>query len=357
LEKIRGSISVPVTHAKNNPASILFTSSQERTCQAKVLSSQVRNEPCQYLSIREQANPSLCCSNLLHFKHEPLQFKLAWSDLSQILQKLANSYLNQINLGRIVKNGTFLLRFRLFLILSFHVSFRSLEGAPEEEPAQFCAWRSSLLRGDMEWEELAQGEPAWQALEKRMIADPSAPFKDDDAQERIGRLLAFALGVSFESEKRLFKRAAATLLMQCSGNVSGVEDSLRRLLETSWANWARRQNSAWALLVSIRREWERMKRLEDEETRKFVEGVFSELAEAFGLDYDSVAQLCLSDLFLLLDEFEKDEILEKFLALRNGPFMDWARKLGISPRTFLKKLREELVLEPKPKKRDWRVVE
>jgi len=210
----------------------------------------------------------------------------------------------------------------------------------------------------MEWEELTRGKPAWEVLEKRMVADPSAPFKDDDAQEQIGRLLAFALGVSFESEKRLFKRAAATLLMQCSGNVSGVEDSLRRLLETSWANWARKQNSVWALLVSIRREWERTKRLEDEDTRKFVETVFSELAEAFGLDYDSVAQPCLSDLLLLLDEFEQDEIFEKFLALKTGPYMDWARKLGISPRTFLKKLREELVLQPRTEgERDWRVVD
>jgi len=208
----------------------------------------------------------------------------------------------------------------------------------------------------MEWEELIRDrEPAWKALERRMVADPSAPFKDKDAQEQIGRLLAFALGVGFEQEKKLFKRVAATLLMQCSGDVSGLENALRRLLETTWANWARRQNSPWALLVSIRREWERMRRLNDEKTRKFVERLLSELADEFGLAYDSVASCCLSDLLLLLDEFQQQEIWEKFLALKEGPFMEWARKLGISPRTFLKKLREELTLQPRKVKRDWRV--
>jgi len=209
----------------------------------------------------------------------------------------------------------------------------------------------------MEWEELTEGKPAWEALEKRMMADPSAPFKDGSAQERLGQLLAFALGVSFEKEKRLFKKAAANLLMWSEGDVDGLERSLQRLLETSWANWARKQHSVWALLTSIRREWERTKKLDDEEIRKFVERLFTELADAFELDYDSVALTCLSDLLLLLDVFEQDEIWEKFLALRNGPFMDWARKLGISPRTFLKKLREELVLKPPERKRDWKVVE
>jgi len=210
-----------------------------------------------------------------------------------------------------------------------------------------------------DWEELINSVPkAHERLKNRMVADPSAPWRDADAQRDIGSMLAFSLGVEFELEKKPFRRAAAKLLSQCSGDVAGLRGVIQNLYRTSWLAWARKQNSPYALLNSIRRAWKREQFLAVPEKRRLVEALITKIADALDKPYEQVAWACLQELIVLLEMYNEGAVEEAFAEVLNSDYVEWMKSLNVSPRAFTSKVREHLMFrsEAKEKERDWRVV-
>jgi len=166
-----------------------------------------------------------------------------------------------------------------------------------------------------EWEELIESAPkAYEQLKSRMIADPSAPWRDTDAQSKIGSMLAYSIGTEFESEKKLFRKAAAQLLSQCSGDVAGLKSVIQSLYRTSWLSWARKQNSPYSLLNSIRRAWKREQFLAEPRRRRLVENLITEIADALDKPYEQVAWSCLQGVIVLLEMYGEKAVEEAFFS-------------------------------------------
>jgi len=212
---------------------------------------------------------------------------------------------------------------------------------------------------DKEWEELIESAPRpYERLGRRMVADPAAPWRDLEARERIGLLLAFALGVEFFLEKKLFRKAAAKLLASCRGDVEGLESTISDLFRTNWLIWARQQNSPYSLLLSIRRAWRRESFLFDEKKRKVVEGLLQELARKLDLKYEQVAFSCLNGLVTLLELYGEEKVETAFSEILCSDFPKWMKTFGASPKAFLSRVKEYLMFEDSFEyERDWEVSE
>jgi hypothetical protein len=210
-----------------------------------------------------------------------------------------------------------------------------------------------------EWEELIESAPKpYEQLKRRMVADPSVPWSDTDAQREIGRMLAFSLGVEFPPERKLFRKAAAKLLSQCSGDVSGLKSVFQNLYRTSWLSWARKQNSPYALLNSVRRAWKREQFLALPERRKLVETLITEIADTLDKPYEKVAWTCLHELIVLLEMYGEEAVEEAFAFVLNSDYVEWMKAFNASPKAFISKVREQLLFssEEKERERDWRLI-
>jgi len=211
-----------------------------------------------------------------------------------------------------------------------------------------------------EWEELIESAPRpYERLGKRMVADPSAAWRDADAQRGIGLMLAFALGAEFELEKKLFRHAAAKLLSQCSGDVEGLHSVIQNLYCTSWLPWARKQNSPFALLNSIRRAWRREKFLAEPSNRRLVKNFISELADALDKPFGRVARSCLQEVIVLLEMHGEETFKKAFFEVLNSDFVKWMKTFNASPKAFFSRVREYLMFADsfEELERDWRLVE
>jgi hypothetical protein len=181
------------------------------------------------------------------------------------------------------------------------------------------------------------------AYEKlRVISFPSVAWKDKEAKERLGMLLAFALGAEFAFEKNLFRCAAAKLLSQCSGDVVGLKSVIQNLYRTSWLSWARKQNSPYVLLNSVRRAWKRKQFLTEPRRRRLIETFIMEIADALEKPYEQVAWSCLQGLIVLLEMYGEEAVEEAFAFVLNSDYVKWMKTFNVSPKAFVSKVREHL---------------
>jgi len=207
------------------------------------------------------------------------------------------------------------------------------------------------------WAEIEAIEPAWVTIQRKrsLVADPASGFRDQKAQEIIGRELAELLWdeESFERRKKTYLKAAGHLLTNCRCDLDGILSVINNFKRT----FIPFTNNPYCLIETLTREWKHLQEL-DEETRQTIQAIISRIAEELEKDYDDVGEKIYKRVYALLkrENLNGEELLFYLNEYFDSDTWQWVKENAsyVSPRTIVDRMVDGL---KKAKKQDSKIPE